>query len=54
MVAECSQGWFYGECKELYKAMLSLVELRPNALTAVIVLQACAQLNYLILGMEVH
>ncbi|XP_023539538.1 pentatricopeptide repeat-containing protein At2g37310-like [Cucurbita pepo subsp. pepo] len=52
MVAECSQGWFYGECKELYKAMLSLVELRPNALTAVIVLQACAQLNYLILGME--
>ncbi|XP_022145703.1 pentatricopeptide repeat-containing protein At2g37310 [Momordica charantia] len=54
MVAGFSQGGFYEECKELFKEMLSSVELKPNALTAVSVLQACAQSNDLIFGMEVH
>lgn len=54
MVAGYSQGGLYEECKELFKEMLSSVELKPNALTAVSVLQACAHSNDLICGMEVH
>lgn len=54
MLAGYSQAGLYEECKKLFKAMLSSVELKPNALTAVSVLQACAQSNDLIFGMEVH
>ncbi|PON72796.1 Tetratricopeptide-like helical domain containing protein [Parasponia andersonii] len=54
MIAGYSQGGFYEECKKLYREMLGLVELRPNAVTMVSVLQACGQSKDLIFGMEVH
>ncbi|XP_062117083.1 LOW QUALITY PROTEIN: pentatricopeptide repeat-containing protein At2g37310 [Humulus lupulus] len=54
MIAGYSQGGLYDECKELFKEMLGSVELRPNAVTMVSVLQACGQSKDLIFGMEVH
>lgn len=54
MLAGYSQGGSYEECKELFRVMLSSVEVKPNALTAVSVLQACAQSNDLTFGIEVH
>ncbi|KAF4379677.1 hypothetical protein F8388_023694 [Cannabis sativa] len=54
MIAGYSQGGFYDECKELFKEMLGSVELKPNAVTLVSVLQACGQSKDLIFGMEVH
>ncbi|KAL4031915.1 hypothetical protein IC575_010209 [Cucumis melo] len=54
MLAGYSQGGSYEKCKELFRVMSSSLEVKPNALTAVSVLQACAQSNDLIFGMEVH
>ncbi|KAE8651021.1 hypothetical protein Csa_001961 [Cucumis sativus] len=54
MLAGYSQGGSYEKCKELFRVMLSSLEVKPNALTAVSVLQACAQSNDLIFGIEVH
>ncbi|CAA3015695.1 pentatricopeptide repeat-containing At2g37310 [Olea europaea subsp. europaea] len=54
MISGYSQGGFYKECKDLYKKMLLLKDLRPNGITVVSIMQACAQSSDLILGMEVH
>ncbi|XP_073132845.1 pentatricopeptide repeat-containing protein At2g37310 [Henckelia pumila] len=54
MIAGYSQGGFYKECKDLYKVMLDLKELKPDAITVISTLHACAQSNDLIFGMEVH
>lgn len=54
MIAGYSHGGFYEECKELYREMLGSVDMRPNGVTVVSVLQACGQSRDLILGMEVH
>ncbi|KVH90519.1 pentatricopeptide repeat-containing protein At2g37310 [Cynara cardunculus var. scolymus] len=54
MMAGYSQGGFYEKCKELYLTMLSLEDTRPNEVTVISVLQACAQSNDLDLGMKVH
>ncbi|XP_059667749.1 pentatricopeptide repeat-containing protein At2g37310-like [Cornus florida] len=54
MVAGYSQGGFYEDCKKLYKEMLGVENVRPNEVTVLSVLQACAQSNDLIFGMEVH
>ncbi|CAI9780148.1 unnamed protein product [Fraxinus pennsylvanica] len=54
MISGYSQGGFFKECKDLYKKMLLLKDLRPNGITIVSILQACAQSSDLILGMEVH
>lgn len=54
MIAGYSQGGLYEDCKRLYREMLELEDLRPNEVTVVSVLQACAQSNDLVLGMEVH
>ncbi|RVW98841.1 Pentatricopeptide repeat-containing protein [Vitis vinifera] len=54
MIAGYSQGGFYEDCKELYRKMLDSTGLRPNGVTVVSVLQACAQSNDLVFGMKVH
>ncbi|PRQ43401.1 putative tetratricopeptide-like helical domain-containing protein [Rosa chinensis] len=54
MIAGYSQAGYYGECKELYREMVESVELRPDDVTAVSVLQACVQSSDLKFGMEVH
>ncbi|KAA8518831.1 hypothetical protein F0562_016395 [Nyssa sinensis] len=54
MIAGYSQGGFYEDCKRLYSEMLGLEGLRPDGVTVVIVLQACAQSNDLVFGIEVH
>ncbi|XP_051126729.1 pentatricopeptide repeat-containing protein At2g37310 [Andrographis paniculata] len=54
MISGYSQGGFYQECKDLYKMMLGVEDLRPNGVTAVSVLHACAQSADLIFGMKVH
>ncbi|KAL5546258.1 hypothetical protein UlMin_005945 [Ulmus minor] len=54
MIGGYSQGGFYEECKALYREMLGLMKLRPNAVTLLSVLQACGQSQDLIFGMEVH
>ncbi|CBI32642.3 unnamed protein product, partial [Vitis vinifera] len=54
MIAGYSQGGFYEDCKELYRKMLDSTGLRPNGVTVVSVLQACAQTNDLVFGMKVH
>ncbi|KZV26150.1 pentatricopeptide repeat-containing protein [Dorcoceras hygrometricum] len=54
MIAGYSQGGFYKECKDLYKVMLDSRELKPDAVTVISTLHACAQSNDLIFGMEVH
>lgn len=54
MIAGYSQGGFYEESKELYKEMSGSVDMGPNGVTVVSVLQACGQSRDLILGMEVH
>lgn len=54
MIAGYSQSGFYEECKQLYLEMLGSSGFIPNAVTAVSVLQACAQSKDLIFGMEVH
>ncbi|KAL2554479.1 Pentatricopeptide repeat-containing protein [Forsythia ovata] len=54
MISGYSQGGFYEECKDLYRKMLLLKDLRPNGITIVSILQACAQSSDLVLGMEVH
>ncbi|KAK9267932.1 hypothetical protein L1049_010369 [Liquidambar formosana] len=54
MIAGYSQGGFYEDCKGLYREMLGLEGLRPNGVTIVSVLQACAQSKDIVLGMEVH
>ncbi|KAJ9554892.1 hypothetical protein OSB04_009506 [Centaurea solstitialis] len=54
MMAGYSQGGFYDECKELYLTMLRSKETRPNEVTLISVLQACAHSDDLDLGMEVH
>lgn len=54
MISGYSQSGFYEECKKLYREMLDLVEFRPNEVTVVSILQACAYSSDLILGLEVH
>ncbi|KAL3536335.1 hypothetical protein ACH5RR_004796 [Cinchona calisaya] len=54
MISGYSQVGYYEECKKLYKEMLDLKGFRPNGVTLVSVLQACAQSNDLVLGMDVH
>ncbi|XP_042012305.1 pentatricopeptide repeat-containing protein At2g37310-like [Salvia splendens] len=54
MISGYSQGGFFEECKGLYKRMLDSEAVRPDAVTAVSVLQACAQSSDLITGMAVH
>ncbi|GFZ02323.1 pentatricopeptide repeat (PPR) superfamily protein [Actinidia rufa] len=54
MIAGYSQEGYYEDCKRLYKEMLGLGDLRPNGVTVVIVLQACAQSNDLVFGIDVH
>ncbi|XP_011077406.1 pentatricopeptide repeat-containing protein At2g37310 [Sesamum indicum] len=54
MLSGYSQGGFYEECKELYRMMLGLEDVRPDGVTAVSVLHACAQSTDLVFGMEVH
>ncbi|XP_075502287.1 pentatricopeptide repeat-containing protein At2g37310 [Primulina tabacum] len=54
MIAGYSRGGFYKECKDLYKVMLDSEELKPDAITVISTLHACAQSNDLIFGMEVH
>ncbi|PKI62168.1 hypothetical protein CRG98_017541 [Punica granatum] len=54
MISGYSQSWYYEECKELYREMMGLIELRPDQVTAVSVLQACSHSKDLLFGMEVH
>ncbi|XP_059305690.1 pentatricopeptide repeat-containing protein At2g37310 [Lycium ferocissimum] len=54
MTSGYSQCGFYDECKGLYREMVKLEGFRPDGVTVVSVLQACAQSNDLILGMEIH
>ncbi|XP_016463178.1 pentatricopeptide repeat-containing protein At2g37310-like [Nicotiana tabacum] len=54
MISGYSQCGFYEESKGLFKEMLHLEGFIPDGVTVVSVLQACAQSNDLILGMEVH
>lgn len=54
MISGYSQGVFYEESKKLYRIMLDLVEVRPNQVTIVAILQACALSNDLLFGLEVH
>lgn len=54
MISGYSQGGFYEACKDLYRTMLRLEDVRPDGVTAVSVLHACAQSTDLIFGMEVH
>ncbi|KAK4478602.1 hypothetical protein RD792_014090 [Penstemon davidsonii] len=54
MISGYSQGGLYEECKDLYRVMLGLRDLRPDGFTAVSVLHACAQSADLVFGMEVH
>ncbi|KAK6126049.1 hypothetical protein DH2020_040163 [Rehmannia glutinosa] len=54
MISGYSQGGFYQECKDLYRAMLGSKDLTPDGVTAVSVLHACAQSNDLVFGMELN
>lgn len=54
MIAGCSQGGFYEECKRLYKEMVEFSGFKPNGITMGSVLQACGQTMDLVFGMEVH
>ena len=54
MIAGHSQCGFYEDCKSLYRKMLDSTRLRPNGITLVSVLQACAQPNDLVFVKEVH
>lgn len=54
MIAGYSHGGYYEDCKRFFTEMLNLEGLRPNGVTILSVLQACAQSNDLALGMDVH
>ncbi|CAN4121637.1 unnamed protein product [Withania somnifera] len=54
MISGYFQCGFYEECKGLYREMLCLEGFRPDGVTVVSVLQACAQSNDLIFGTEIH
>ncbi|KAG8374280.1 hypothetical protein BUALT_Bualt11G0115100 [Buddleja alternifolia] len=54
MISGYSQGGYYEECKDLYRIMLGSGDLKPDGVTAVSVLHACAQSSDLVFGMEVH
>ncbi|KAK4772977.1 hypothetical protein SAY87_027996 [Trapa incisa] len=54
MIAGYSQAGFCEECKELYREMLGLAELRPDEVTAVSILQACGHSKDLLFGTQVH
>ncbi|KAF8396662.1 hypothetical protein HHK36_018287 [Tetracentron sinense] len=54
MIAGYSQSGVYEDCLRLYREMVGLAGLRPNGVTVVSVLQACAQMKDLVFGMEVH
>lgn len=54
MISGYSQGGFYEECKDLYRRMLDVEDIRPDGVTAVSVLQACGQSTDLVSGMAVH
>ncbi|CAM8930188.1 unnamed protein product [Rhodiola kirilowii] len=54
MIAGYSQRGYDDDCKEIYRQMRRFNGLKPNALTLVSVLQACAQSKDLMLGMEIH
>ncbi|KAF8411943.1 hypothetical protein HHK36_004501 [Tetracentron sinense] len=54
MIAGYSQSGLYEDCLRLYREMVGLAGFRPNGLTVVSVLQACAQMKDLVFGMEVH
>lgn len=54
MIAGYSQAGYYENCLRLYKEMVNSSHLKPDALTVISVLQACAQVKDLVFGMEVH
>ncbi|XP_010274119.2 PREDICTED: pentatricopeptide repeat-containing protein At2g37310 [Nelumbo nucifera] len=54
MLAGYSQAGFYEDCLRLYREMENCTYLKPNEVTVVSVLQACAQLKDLNFGMEIH
>ncbi|KAH6797734.1 Pentatricopeptide repeat superfamily protein [Perilla frutescens var. hirtella] len=54
MISGYSQGGFYNDCKDLYRRMLGSEDIKPDGVTAVSVLQACAQSTDLVSGMAVH
>ncbi|XAR50975.1 hypothetical protein NMG60_11005454 [Bertholletia excelsa] len=54
MIAGYSQEGHFEDCKRLYREMLGLEAVRPNTVTVISVLQACAQSSDLVFGMDVH
>ncbi|KAL5699242.1 hypothetical protein ACHQM5_030174 [Ranunculus cassubicifolius] len=54
MIAGYSQHGWYKECLELYRNGIDGMGLKPDAVTMLSVLQACAQSNNLTFGSEVH
>ncbi|EPS72127.1 hypothetical protein M569_02628, partial [Genlisea aurea] len=54
MLSGYSQGGYYEDCKELYRSLLGMNQIRPDGVTAVCILHACAESMDLLLGMEVH
>lgn len=54
MISGYSQGGFFDDCKGLYREMLGLEGLKPDGVTILSVLQACAQSKDLLLGIQVH
>lgn len=54
MISGYSQGGLFEECKDLYRRMLDMDDVRPDGVTAVSVLLACAQSYDLLTGMAVH
>ncbi|KAK9126878.1 hypothetical protein Scep_015724 [Stephania cephalantha] len=54
MLAGYCHGGLYKECLRLYREILGSTGLRPNAVTMMSVLQACAQLKDIVSGKEVH
>lgn len=54
MISGYSQGGYHEDCKRLFTKMLNLEGLRPNGVTVLSVLQACAHSNDILLGLDVH
>ncbi|XP_042475000.1 pentatricopeptide repeat-containing protein At2g37310 [Macadamia integrifolia] len=54
MISGYSQAGMYEDCLKLYREMESSSGLKPDRVTVVSVMQACAHLKDLTFGMEVH
>ncbi|GER43493.1 pentatricopeptide repeat-containing protein [Striga asiatica] len=54
MISGYSQAGFYEECKDLYRTILRSNGPKPDNVTAVSALQACANSSDLLLGMDIH